>query len=180
MRPHVTDTAPGWMNRRFAHLERDIREMRAEKRLRASSFADASIPSTALTNPSASGYVFQTAAGFALTTAGADVISSAVTVPASFSGCVVVLTGRVYAKNTTAASDTLYARPTVAGMTGNAYPLPVAAGAAGTNVAPFAVSLSGLTAGTTFTVTMWAQSLTAAWGATAANTADLSGSLSWF
>lgn len=90
------------------------------------------------------------------------------------------MTGRVFARNSTAAGDFLYARPVVSGTTGNAVPLNAAGGASVVNVAPFATVLTGLTSGSSFTVALWAATTNAAWATDAANTADLSGVLLWF
>lgn len=73
-----TDTDPGWINRRLADLERQIRELRSAKRLPASTFPPGVIPTAALANPNAPGYVYLTATGFGLAVTGANVISSSV------------------------------------------------------------------------------------------------------
>jgi hypothetical protein len=177
------DTAPGHEGRAIRDLQRQIRELRAAKTLRRSSFADVptgSIPLSAVGNSSAPGYVYLSATAFALSTVGANVIDSLVTVPTGFTSCVVYLTGRVFAYNSTAVTDYLYARPVVNGAPGNALPVPAATTAAGTNVAPFSTVLTGLTPGGTFSVQLWASTLTAGWASDPANTADLSGVTLWF
>lgn len=160
-------------------------ESDAAKRLRASSFADLpprSIPISTLSNPSAAGYVSMSAGNFAVTMLGAAVIETSVQVPSGFDSCVVYLTGRVYARNTTAGVDYLYARTVTNGVTSTALPIPVAAvdtfGDVAANTAHSATVLSGL--GSSFTLQVWAASATADWTADPGNTADLSGVLLWF
>lgn len=181
------DSTPGWVNRELATIKRQIREMRAEKRLARSSFAGVApgaIPLSVVANSSAPGYVNLTATNFALALAGSYLIDSPVTVPDGMTSCVVSLTGRVYAANTTLAVDYLYANVEVNGVTSSAVPMPAdVAGARDEvtlNVSPLATVLTGLTAGATFPVRLHAATATADWTADTGNTADLSGLLAWF
>ncbi|HEX2893163.1 MAG TPA: hypothetical protein VHO29_04075 [Marmoricola sp.] len=178
------DSDEGWINREFGAIRRQLRELAAAKRLQASTFPAGSVPTTALASPVASGYVAQTVTNFALTTTGGNLITATVTVPSQMTGCALMLVGRVYAANSTAAADYLLARVEISTTTGNALPVP--AGATGApddaalNVASLATVLTGLTPGGTFDVRLWAKTQNASWAIDAANTADLSGVLSWF
>lgn len=179
------DTDIGWQKREFRKVWTAIREGNAAKRLRASSFAGlpaGTIPTVALAAPTAPGYVNLTATNFALSSSGANLISSTVSVPAGFDSCVVSLTGRVFAYNSTASDGYLYARPDVAGSTGNALPLPVAAAGgqadSGIAVATQTALLTGLS--DTFTIRLWAATASGSWTADPAHTADLTGTLLWF
>lgn len=178
------DRGPGRVNRVQRELRREIAEERAARRLRASTFPAGSIPPEALASPSAAGFASLTTSNFAVPTAGATLLSSAVTVPAMMTGCVVSLTGRAYAANTTATDDYLLARVEVDSTQGTALPVhcePTGSpGAAAVNVATLTTVLTGLTPGGTFDVRLWARTSTADWSATTANTADLSGTLAWF
>lgn len=177
------DPSPGWINRKFRDIDTALRELRAEKRLAASSFANVppgSIPVSALSSTTASGYVYQTATGFSVPLAGADLIASTVTVPHGFTGCVVMVTGRVFAYNSTLSTDYLYARPTIGTANGNALPIQALTTAAALNTAPLSAVLSGLNGGDTFTVRLWAATSVADWPSDPTNTADLSGVVLWF
>lgn len=178
------DDSPGWINRRFEAIEKRIGERSAEKRIPGTSFPPGVIPTSALRDPSAPGYVNLTTTGFGVTVAGGNVIDTTVTVPEGFTACVVSLVGRVFAYNSTAAPDYLYARPVVNGLAGNALPFPVAAFGSfddsGVAVCNFATVLTGLSAGSTFPVQLWSASATADWTADASHTADLTGPLLWF
>lgn len=175
-----TGSDAGWIGRELATIRRELREQAAAKRLPASTYPAGSIPTTALAQPVAPGAVQQSASGFAVAAAGAVILTSTITVPSGMTSCVVSLVGRCYATNTTAAADTLYARVEVSTVTGTALPVGVPAADARTNVATLTTLLTGLSGGATFTVRVWAQSVTANWTASGGNTVDLSGTLSWF
>lgn len=182
-----TDTDPGWINRRLRDLERQIRELRAEKRLAGSSFAQlpaGAIPQSAVGNPSNPGFVSGTASGFAVPTGGAEVIRRSATVPPGFTSCVVQLTGRVLAVNSTAGNDYLYARVSALDVLGNALPVPVPAVPAwnnmAMNVATMTAVLTGLTPGSDVVLKLRTWTAGADWAADARSTADLSGGVTWF
>lgn len=184
---HTFDSSPGALRRDINLLKRQFKELRAEKRLARSSFAGVApgaIPLSLVANSSAPGYVNLTATNFPLALAGSYLIDSPVTVPAGMTSCVVSLTGRVYAANTTLAADYLYSNVEVNGITSSAVPMPAAAAGAlaevTLNVSPLALVLTGLTAGATFQVRLHAATATADWTADTGNTADLSGLLAWF
>lgn len=179
---HRVRTDPGWVKRELRDIRRDLAGLRSEKRLRSSSFADVpdgAIPTSKLAAPTAPGYVSLTATGFAVTTTAAAVIDTTVTVPAGFRSCVVSLTGRVYAANSTGSAAALYGQVEVNGVTGNAMPVTVAAGAAGLDVGTLAAVLNDLLPASTFTVRLTVRA-TSGWAADDSNTADLAGTLSWF
>ena len=175
-----TDSDEGWVNRRLADLQRQINEQRAAKRLPASTFPPGVIPTSALASPAAPGAVQLSATNFAVAAAGATVLTGTITIPSRMTNCVVSLTARVYATNTTATSDSLYARVEVATVTGTALPVTVPTTEARVNVATLTTLLTGLTPGATFAVRAWAKTLTADWTASGGNTVDISGTLAWF
>ena len=178
----------GRQNRMKRDLERALREERAAKRFPMTEIPDGSITNEALADPVAGGYVSQSVTGWAPTVAGSYLIDTAVTVPSDFAACIVNLTGRAYGVNTTAADDYLYARAEVYSLTASysATALPVHAAASGApndaalNVSPLSVVMSGLTAGDTFNVRLWVATAVADWTADLNNTADLTGSLTWY
>ena len=189
MRPiRHTDTAPGWINRRFRELERQIRELRAEKRLRATSFDGVVVPTTSLENPVNGGVLSRSVSGFTPTLVGYYVLDAPVTVPDGFDAVVVNVTGRAYAVNSTAADDYLYAAAEVAATGSPVAPaaLPAHAGPSGAaneaafNVSPLSALVMGLAPGEVFNVRLFVRTATSDWAAHADNVADLSGSLTWF
>lgn len=177
------DADAGRVNRQVRAITRDLREQRAAKRLPASSFTDllpGSIPQSAVTNQSAPGYVSLTTTGSAILAAGGLLIDSSATVPTGFTSCVVSLTARAFAYNSTATDDYLYAQPIAAGVSGNALPVLAPAGQSAFNVAPVATVLTGLTPGSLVSLQLWAATSAADWAADPSNLADLSGVLLWF
>lgn len=169
----------GWIKRQFRDQQRQIKELRAAKRIPGSSFPPGVIPTSALQAPDAPGFVNQTVTAFSLGTTSALLIDTIATVPSGFTSCVVSLVGRVYAVNPTGSTGFLSAQVAVAGSTGNAMPLPVATTLGGLNVATFATVLTGLSGGSTLAVQLSAWT-DAAWTSDPSNTADLTGSLVWF
>lgn len=140
-----------------------------------------SVGNDSLANPVAPQYVYDYTSNFALSTTIAHIRRTTITVPPGFTSAVVNVTGRVYAVNGTAGLDYLYAQTNISGFNGLALPLPVSAsGGSGTNVSPFAVVLSGLTPGGTFSIDVDAQTAFGAWDANTANTMDVSGTILWF
>lgn len=200
-----TDTEPGWVNRRFARLEQQIREMRAARELEnatvskgrttfaagstlevsgVADFADGIIDTDALSSAVAAGFVYLDVFAFALSATPVALIDTLVTVPDGFTSAVVNANGRVFAYNTTAVADHLYAQVWINDAFGNALPIP--AEPAGThgdapfNVSPFSTVLSDLVAGTTFGLQLFAWTAAGSWTAVADNTAELTGSVLWF
>ena len=163
------------VQRAIADLQRQVNQM-------SGSLVAATNNATATANSTSSagvapGYVSLPASDFAVATAGANLISANVSVPAGYTRCVISLVGRVFATNPGAATDYLYARIGINGANSTAVPLPVAAGSAGLNVATAATVLTGLS--TSVAVNLWASSATAGWAASTSNYADLAGSIVW-
>lgn len=165
-------------------LRREVEYLRgARGTIARGEFPAGVIPLGALQQATAQpGLVSLTVTGFALTTTPTAILSGSAIVPAGFSACVISVTGRVHAGNTTATAGFLSAQAKVNGVTGNA--VPVHAGVSGQpddtalNVATCSVVLSDLTPGAAVPVQLlaWAD---AAWSADAANLADLTGSVVW-
>jgi hypothetical protein len=190
------DDKPGWEYRELADIRRQLRELRAARTLSGSDFslvpdnrippsavdlavtAPGVIPVDAVSSASTPGYVNLTATNFAVPVAGVNLIDATVPVPIGFSSCVLSLTGRVFAANSTATTDYLYARLSVNGALSNAVPVQTPAAVSALNVAASAVVLTSL--GGSFPLRLWAASSAADWAASATNTADLTGGIVWF
>lgn len=143
--------------------------------------ADGKISNDALVAPVAPGVIFASVTNFALTTTLANILTQNVTVPAGFTRAAVSVVARVFAYNPTANLDYLYGQANVSGLNGYALPLAVSgSNGSGTNISPFSTVLEGLTPGSTFPVQIAASSAFAAWAANAGNTAEVSGSVTWF
>lgn len=179
-----TDTAPGWINRRFRDVDRQIRELRAEKRLRHSSFTGVVVPIESQEYPTGGGAVSASTSSYTPTLAGAYVLDQTVTDPSPFNAVLVNVTGRAYAVNTTTADDYLYTAAEVDTFAGTALPVHAAPTGdpdeAALNVSPLSVVLTGLTAGQTFPIRLQVRTAVADWPAHLDNVADLSGALTWF
>ena len=147
-----------------------------------------SIENDSLTSPVTAQYVFDSLTNFALTTTFHSIRAKTITVPAGFTSAVVSVTARVMAinPNTTggsngAGADYLYAGTNIDGFNGNALPLSIGgSGGSSINVAPFSTTLTGLTAGSTFTITIDAGTAFLGWAANASNVGEVSGHILWF
>jgi hypothetical protein len=139
------------------------------------------INNAALANPVGSDSAFSGASSFALSVAGANIITINKTVPAGFTSAVVTVFGRVAAINSTAATDHLYLSVDVNGAGGNQFGVPVAAGDFNTTGAGYSARLTGLTGGSSnIAAHVYASTGTAAWAANAGNGADLAVTYIWF
>lgn len=146
------------------------------------------IGNDALTSPTAPGAVFDFLQGFSLSTTLTNIRTTNITVPPGFTKAAVSITVRVFAVNprTTGGydglgGDYLIGQANIAGYNGFALPLAVSGnGGSGTNISPFSTVLEGLTSGGSFTVQIAACTSYASWAANASNTAEVSGSVTWF
>lgn len=110
---------------------------------------------------------------FPVTTTLTAVITRTIAVPAGFTNALVFASAHVFAQNTTAAPDYLYAAAQIGPVVGPAeIPTVGSAGAFITAAASSSTSFTGLTGGT-ITVATMVKSLTAAWTAMASNIASL-------
>lgn len=183
-----TDTSPGWIKRELRAVHRELRELRAERRLRSSSFDGVIVPTESQEHPIGGGAVSASVTNFAPTLAGLYVIDQTVIVPSPFTAVVVNVTARAYAVNDQLTDDYLYCAAEVEGSAGpvTATALPAHAAPAGDpdeaamNVAPLGTVLTGLTPGQTFDIRLWVSTATADWAAHTDNAADISGALTWF
>lgn len=168
------------VRQRIADLEAENARLRSGSRLlQRGDYGQRRIPTDALQTTAAPGLVMLSASGFAIGTTPVAVLQGQVTVPARMTRCVVSLTGRAYATNSTAALDFLTARVAAAGVLGNGVPVRMPAGEARLNVATLAVVLEDLVPGGTFPVAVSVASTSASWAANPGNFVDLAGSLGW-
>lgn len=177
-----TDARPNaaGLRERNERLEAQVRRLRSSRRLlQNGDYGRATIPSAAQQTTAAPGLVMLSTSFFAVGRTPADVVVGSVLIPPRMTRCVVSLTGRVYAVNTTGGIDLLSARVTAGGQAGNAIPVRTAAGAASMNVATLAVLLEDLVPGSTFDVALSVWSAAATWTADTVHFADLAGSLGW-
>lgn len=137
------------------------------------------INNDALANPVAVSGAFQGASTFALSVAGANIITITRTVPAGFTAVVVTAFGRVAATNSTANKDALYSAVDVNGVGGNQFGNEVLAGDFGSISAGYTTALSGLTAGASIATHLYVSTGLAGWASNSSNGADLSVTYSW-
>jgi hypothetical protein len=130
--------------------------------------------------------IYADATNFAITTAYTVKASTTITVPAGFTQAVVAVTARVLATNSNATgginagSDSLYCKASIAGDVGRGLPVIVlGSGSWGVNVSPFSTVLTGLTPGSTFTVTANAMAFFQPWATNTNNEAEVSGTILW-
>lgn len=172
--------------RRIEALEAAAKFLRTSRATIArAEFPAGVIPPAALEHATSEpGVVNLTTTNFGLSSTSVDLLAANVPTPDGFTSCVVSLTGRVYGVNTTAGVSYLSAQVRIAGTTGNAVPVNAdAAGGAGDavlNTATLAVVLSGLTAGSSFSIALSAWTDAATWTADPSALADLTGSIVWF
>jgi hypothetical protein len=139
------------------------------------------IDNAALTSPVVPQKIFFYTQGFALSTTAGTFASQAVTVPAGMTSAVVAVTSRLYGLNSTGVNSSLACVSKVAGSGGfNLECSAVIPGDVGTSISPYSTVLSGLTPGGTFLLEVNGNSNGAGWAAWVGNTAEMSGSISWF
>lgn len=139
------------------------------------------VDNAALASPVKPQAVYFSAQGFALSTGGATLASSTITVPAGFTSAVVSVAGRVFATNPTVGADYLSAVARIDGLEGYWLPLLVGgSGGSNINVSPYSRVLSGLTGGGTFVLAVLGSVTYANWAYNGGNTAEVSGSILWF
>jgi hypothetical protein len=137
------------------------------------------INNDALTSPVLPGTSYGSAASFGITGTAVAKASVTATCPAGFSKLQVFAAGRVFAKNTTASGDWLSTAVKIGTDSQYMSPTGVSAGGQETSVAVNAALVTGLTAGSTVVISIFAASQGATWTADAANAADISASLLW-
>jgi hypothetical protein len=145
------------------------------------SLPNAIIGDDALVNPSMPLLVTFGATNFALNTTDTTVASLTVTVPPGVTRASVFVVSRVGMKNTAASADSFRSYPVIGGFTGTSWWVPLLSpgGYGDVSVVPLAITLTGLTPGATFDLTIKAQTATLTWTANTANLAEMAGSISW-
>jgi hypothetical protein len=147
-----------------------------------------SISNDALTNPVKPDAPYGYRQNFGLTTTLSNIYTLNVPVPAGFTQAAVSITASVYAvnPNTTGGSngtggDYLYVQANINGYNGFALPLGISgSNGSGTNRSPFSTVLGGLAAGGSISLQVAASTGFTAFAANANNTAEITGSISWF
>ena len=144
------------------------------------------IDNDALANPVSSQSVYADISNFNLVHHGFStplpvIKTVTITVPAGFTAANVEVFSRVFAYNNAAAADFLACQTGIAGRLDYALGILIPAGGNGSGVAisPFATTLSALTPGDTFTITIGAASNLYDW-TMAGNVATVSGNILWF
>jgi hypothetical protein len=140
-----------------------------------------------LTNPVRGDSAYASASNFALTTTGTTpLVSQSWYTPAGFTTADVLIAGRVFAVNSTAGLDYLYARSRVyvpaTGVTGYGTGLPLAvsaSGGSGLNSSPISIKVENLTDGQEIRLEIQGWTNTAGWAANSSNTADVAGQIIW-
>jgi hypothetical protein len=140
-----------------------------------------------LTNPIRGDSAFSSASNFALTTTGTTpLVSQSWYTPTGFTTANVLIVGRVFAYNSTASLDYLFARSRVyvpsSGQTGYGIGLPLAvsaSGGSGLNSSPISVKVENLTDGQEIRLEIQGWTNTAGWAANAGNVADVAGQIIW-
>lgn len=184
---------PAGVADRLGRMERAQQRQNSSARpLRRGSFADASIPESALQSPAAPALLSSLVTGMPIAIAGDIVLVVDVPVPARMTRATVFALARVYAVNSTGTPETpetpaiagtpgtLLARTEVNEFAGNAFPVPAAPGAGALNLAPVPVQLTGLQPGQVIQVRVWAQVSNEDWPADPSNMVELSGQVSWW
>jgi hypothetical protein len=146
-----------------------------------------SVSNTALTNPVRGDSAYQSATNFALTTSGTTpLVSQSWFTPAGFTTANILIVGRVFAYNTTASLDYLFARsrvyvPATSQVAyGTALPLAVSGNnGSGINQSPVSVKVQSLTDGQEIRLEIQGWTNTAGWSASSGNTADVAGQIIW-
>jgi len=145
------------------------------------------------TSSAASQSVFASLSNFTLTTKSTftvlDVIKTVtITVPAGFTAANISVISRVFAYNNngsgganTLGADYFAGQTCIAGIEDDALSMIVLGqGSSGISISPLAATLTGLTPGSTFTITIGANSYYLDWAANPLNTATVSGNILWF
>jgi hypothetical protein len=140
-----------------------------------------------LANPVRGDSAFSSTSNFALTTTGTTpLVSQSWYTPTGFTTANVLIVGRVFAYNSTASLDYLFARSRVyvpsSGQTGYGIGLPLAvsaSGGSGLNSSPISVKVENLTDGQEIRLEIQGWTNTAGWAANAGNVADVAGQIIW-
>jgi hypothetical protein len=146
-----------------------------------------SISNAVLANPVRGDSAYAYATNFALTTTGTTpLVSQSWYTPTGFTTANVLIAGRVFAYNSTASLDYLFARSRVyvpsSGQTGYGTGLPLAvsaSGGSGLNSSPISIKVANLTDGQEIRLEIQGWTNTAGWAANAGNTADVAGQIIW-
>ena len=139
------------------------------------------IDNAALASPVVPQTVFLGANNFAVDVTPSAKVTTTITVPAGFTSAVVSVIGRVYAVNTTASTDFLYASARVNSDACNGMPLVVlGSNSSGINVAAFSTVLTGLVGGGTFTTSVRASTAYTSWAASTSNAVEMTTTILWF
>jgi hypothetical protein len=188
-----------WISRRFSDIERFIRELTPSiarsiqptvARLDATDVdlaAKQAALDTLITQVVKPQSVWATVSNFNLTAAHPipstiTVIKTVtITVPAGFTAANISMISRVFAYNNSAGADFFFCQTGIAGVYDFALGVLIPAGGNGSGVAvsPFATTLTGLTPGSTFTITIGACSDYYSWTQTG-NVATVSGNIQWY
>lgn len=122
--------------------------------------------------------------GFGLTAFGATIRTISVPVPVGFTSAAVMATSRLYAINPTLSADRIIAFTNISPGSGHAADLlpsdlAPASGGSAINISPMTATLTGLTPGGTFNITVEGGSLSADWAANYANTLEVTAMILW-
>ena len=140
-----------------------------------------SVGNDILSNPAMPGTIYSSVTNFAVTTTNTNILTKLVPVPDGFTIAHVSVIGRVFAINNTAGLDYLYGETNIAGLNGWSLPLAVSdSGGSGTNVSAFSTILPDLTPGGSVSIQLAAHTAFGSWAADAVNTAEVSGSITWY
>lgn len=120
-----------------------------------------------------------TTANFGLTVAWSTLVTQTLTVPADVNAVQVIGFVRLVATNTTASKDYLYSDFDIAGLSCGGFATPVDPGDPGTSFCSFARTMTGLTPGSTFTLTASGSTSFASWSSTD-NVCQISASVTWY
>lgn len=135
----------------------------------------------ALTNPAGPQGIYDASYNFALSSFATTIRTITITVPAGRTSATVLAISRLYAVNPTTSDDRIVTWTSIAGVAANNLPstLAPASGGSTISISPMMKVLSGLTSGSTFTITVEGGSWIANWAANAANTLEVTGMIFW-
>lgn len=138
------------------------------------------IGNDALTNPVIPQSVWKgTTSNFGLAVAWSTLVTQNLTVPSGVTSVQIIGFVRLVATNTTASKDYLYSDFDIAGQSSGGFATPVEAGDPGTSFCSFARTLTGLTPGSTVTLTASGSTGFASWSSTD-NVCQISASVTWY
>jgi hypothetical protein len=149
--------------------------------------ADGKISNDALMNPIRGDAALDSASGFSLNTTGTvPLVSQSWFVPEGFTKAHIYITGRVFAYNSTAGVDYLFARSRAyvpssdIAIFGNGFPV-AATGSNGSafNVSPVGLEFLNLSDGLEIRLEVQGWTAFATWAASAGNIADVAGQITW-